>query len=397
MPHPLSSTSDPSVFRIGVMTMDVEGQDSEAFSALVRDGVERFKQTIPAEHRLETEIIAFNGPHLTPGAGSYSPLDFFQIAFAEKAERNIQFLLVVTEVDLTASTRAYTLALPSQLTNIAILSTKRLDPGFWGEGNNHDIAARRLSALLLHSFGKLVNLPPSSDPDNAMHPLERVEDLDRMERLDEKQWARVDRVLPREAHERRTRGARLPFILSTLLRDAPEIVRALIRANPFKLVMSLPTMVAAGLSVIIVLLFSAETWDVASAVSIGQVSLFALVSVLAALFVLYRAFALDAVMSRDRYLAETTVVTISVTLLSLAITLLLLFAGFGLLMYLGIVSVFPGKLMETWPTVDPAVRTLDHVKLSLFLASMGILAGSLGGRSDSRDLVRGVLFIDEES
>jgi len=31
------------------------------------------------------------------------------------------------------------------------------------------------------------------------------------------------------------------------------------------------------------------------------------------------------------------------------------------------------------------------------LAAMGVLAGSLGGRSDSRDLVRGVLFILEDT
>ncbi len=41
--------------------------------------------------------------------------------------------------------------------------------------------------------------------------------------------------------------------------------------------------------------------------------------------------------------------------------------------------------------------TPDHVKLSLFLAALGVLAGSLGGRADSQALVRGVLFIDEET
>jgi hypothetical protein len=53
--------------------------------------------------------------------------------------------------------------------------------------------------------------------------------------------------------------------------------------------------------------------------------------------------------------------------------------------------------METWPTVDPAVRVIDHVKLSMFLAAVGILAGSLGGRADSQQLVRYVLFLNEET
>jgi hypothetical protein len=96
-------------------------------------------------------------------------------------------------------------------------------------------------------------------------------------------------------------------------------------------------------------------------------------------------------------LAGLTVVTSADTVLCLLLTILLLFSGFALLVFGGIVTIFPPKLMETWPTVDPAVRTLDHVKLSLFLAAPGVLAGSLGGRADSQALVRGVLFINEET
>ncbi|NJL88071.1 MAG: hypothetical protein HC886_22230 [Leptolyngbyaceae cyanobacterium SM1_1_3] len=77
--------------------------------------------------------------------------------------------------------------------------------------------------------------------------------------------------------------------------------------------------------------------------------------------------------------------------------MLLLFVVFMGLTYLGTITIFPRKLMETWPTVDPAVRTLDHVKVSLFVAALGVLAGSLGGRADSKDLMRTVLFIDEET
>ncbi len=84
-------------------------------------------------------------------------------------------------------------------------------------------------------------------------------------------------------------------------------------------------------------------------------------------------------------------------MVSLLLTMLLLFTLFAGVTYLGTISIFPRKLMESWPTVDPAVRTLDHVKVSMFVAAMGVLAGSLGGRADSKDLVRAVLFIDEET
>ena len=306
-------------------------------------------------------------------------------------------MLIVTEVDLSSSSLAYTLALPSQLTNIAILSTRRLDPGFWGEGDDLAKTARRLAALMLHSFGHLVALRHDADPTNAMYPLEGVEDLDRMEGLSAGQRARIARTLPREANERSTRSGKPAFVCRTLLRDAAPIARAVAQANPFRLLTKMPTMLAAASSVIIVLLFSAETWDVAYAVTVPQIVLFCALCLGAAVFVLHRAFAFETMLSRDRRLTESSIVTTAATSLSLLLTLLTMFALFAGLMYLAIVTVFPKRLMEMWPGTGEATTAFDHIKLSLFLAAMGVLAGSLGGRSDSRDLVRGVLFITEDT
>ena len=234
-----------------------------------------------------------------------------------------------------------------------------------------------------------------------MYPVESVEDLDGMSEVAPAQHDRLRAMLPREAHETvaadRKLFTRLGFVAKTLAADAGSIARAVARANPFRLASRMPTMIAAGLSVIIVLLFSAETWDVASSVTSSQVVLFSVVSFAAAAFVLYRAFAFEALLGRDRRLAESTVVTAAATIVSLALTLLVLFVAFAGLMYVGVIAVFPEELMSTWSTTDPATRTADHLKLSLFLAAMGVLAGSLGGRSDSRDLVRNVLFLTEES
>jgi hypothetical protein len=90
-------------------------------------------------------------------------------------------------------------------------------------------------------------------------------------------------------------------------------------------------------------------------------------------------------------------VTTAATLLSLLATLLVMFALLGAVMYFGIVAVFPKPLMDSWPTVGAATALTDHLKLSAFLAAFGVLAGSLGGRSDGRDVVRAVLFMDDET
>lgn len=382
---------------VGVMTMDVEGKDSARFRRRAEEGARAFDRAITAALGVRVELLSFQGPHLTPAAGAYAPLDFLQIGLAEKLERDVHFLLIVTEVDLAATTLSYTLALPSQLTNLAVVSTKRLDPDFWGDEDDEDLTVRRLTALLLHSFGHLLNLSHTDDPTNAMHAIAGVDGLERMTEFSEAQRERMRRALPREAHERTSRGDHGWFIVKTLVRDASSVAAAVARANPFRLVTRLPTMITAALSVLIVVFFSPEMWDVASTVELYQLVGFSVVAVAVATLVLYRAFAFGGVLGRGRVLAESTVVTGAATALCLLLTMLLLFGAFAALTYLGIVTIFPRQLMETWPTVDPAVRTLDHVKLSLFVAALAVLAGSLGGRADSKDLVRGVLFVDEEA
>ena len=391
------SDSAADEFVVGVMRMEVEGRDSDRFLAQVDAATVELDRAVTTALGVRVELLSFEGPHLTPAAGAYAPLDFLQIGLKEKLERGVHFLLIVTEVDLSAATLSYTLALPSQLTNVAVVSTKRLDPAFWGDDDDDDLAVRRLTALLLHALGHLLNLPHEEDPANVMHDFAGVDDLAGMMQLTDTQRTRMKQALPREAHERTSRGPHVGFVLRTLVRDWRSLAAAVVRANPFRLVTRLPTMITAALSVIIVLFFSPEMWDVASTVELYQLVLFSVVAMGTATVVLYRAFAFGGVLGRGRLLAESTVVTSAATILCLLLTMLLLFSGFAVLVYGGIVTIFPPKLMETWPTVDPAVRTLDHVKLSLFLAALGVLAGSLGGRADSQALVRGVLFIDEET
>ena len=201
--------------------------------------------------------------------------------------------------------------------------------------------------------------------------------------LSEAQLDRIARALPREANERSARAGKPGFVCRTLLRNAGGIARAVAQANPVRLLSRMPTMLAAALSVIVVLLFGAETWDVAHAVTVPQIALFSLICLAAATFVLHSAFAFDTLLSRDRRITETSVVTAAATFASLLATLLTMFGFFACIMYLAIVTIFPEELMASWPGTGEATTAFDHLKLSLFLAAMGVLAGSLGGRSDT--------------
>ena len=387
--------SEPK-YRIGIMTMDVEGRDPEAFDKLTRRGAETFEDMLHEETNLGVETFAFDGPPLNAEAGGYQPLDFIQVGIAERAERQFSFLIIVTDVDLSSELMTYTLAMPSPLTNIAIVSTKRLDPGYWGQEPDSALASERLSTLMLHVLGALLNLSTVADPDNIMSPIAGVESLDRKTAFTADQRAAMRRALPREAFDRTSGLNRAAFAAKVVFGRLPAIGRAVVRANPLRLVGKLPTMLATALSVIVVLVFAAETWDYAGEVSPLKISIFALFSFLTAVFVLYRAFAFNAVLSRDGKLLESTVITAAATAVTLLSSVLLLFALLALLMWGVAEAAFPDVLKTTWSSVDPVTTLGDHVKLSVFLASIGVLAGSLGGAADSKNIIRNVLFAHRE-
>jgi uncharacterized membrane protein len=384
-------------YAVGVMKTLVEGRESDEFSRLVDEAVARVDALLSEELNLRVDIFEFAGPHLSPVAGTYSPLDFLQIGVTEKLERNVHFLLMVSDVDLSSSSISYVVALTSQLTNVAVLSTKRLSPSFWGEPEDFELTVERLTALMLHAIGHLLNLRHEESPQNALYDFKEVQDLAQMQEVTAEQIAKMRRILPEEARDRTTRKNRFWFTLRQIVTDRRAILGAVYRANPFYLLAQLPTMIAAAISVVIVLFFTAEIWDVASTVDLYQLLLFSVVGLVVSTAVLYRAFGLSNALSRRKTIAETTVVTWAATVLSLFLTMILFYVTFFVLTYVGTKTIFPRKLMGTWPTVDPAVREIDHLKLSMFLAAIGVLAGSLGGRTESQELVRHILFIDEET
>lgn len=382
---------------VGVMQTPVERAD-EVFADMVTDAVAMAERILTEQQiSLQVDLFQFEGPHVRPTGGAYAPVDFLQIGLVEKLERKPHFLLVVTEVDLSSTIQNYVVALPSTLTNIGIISTKRLRPAFWGEPDNAAVAVQRLAVVLLHTLGHLLNLEHAESPDNIMHSFESVSDLDAMQVLTPEQAVHLKRRLPREAREQLVRQGSWWVAVRWILSHWLDIWQAVLRANPFDLVLRMPTMVTAAISLIVVVFFSAETWDVAGTVALAEVGLFSGVALAVGTAVLYRAHGLNLGQMRSKALSESVIITRAATVFSLLCTLGVFYVFLLVVVYAATQTVFPQRLMETWPTVDPATRTLDHIKLSMFLAALGVLGGSLGGSAESKALVRHILFLDEET
>jgi hypothetical protein len=123
---------------------------------------------------------------------------------------------------------------------------------------------------------------------------------------------------------------------------------------------------------------------------------FSLVALVSSTGVFYSVFRLRSD-QRQTQLGESRVVITSATLVTLFLVNLLLYGLFFGVSLFSALLMFPDELKVTWATANPANTLSAQIKLGLFLATMGVLTGSLGGRVDSESIIHNVLFFDEEA
>jgi predicted Zn-dependent protease len=382
-------------YRIGIMKAPVEEQ-SPAFEELVKAAVTSVRRFFN-EHfpNIDIEVFSFLKLSLSPSAGAYSALDFLEIGLRENGMHDFHFMIIITEVDLLPHQMPYVLSLPSQITNSGVISTLRLDRDSATKPSS-DQVKKRLSHLIIHTLGHIFNLSHVDDPENLMYRLREAEDLDRMQRLTPEQMDQIRRILPEEARNQQARRSDWRFIIKQIFANRKSILRSVIKAHPILLLGKMPTMITTGLSVSIILFFSTEFWDIAGSIELYQLITFAIISAVMAISLLYRAFSFGPVATRSKTLTESTVVTQTTTLIVIAITVFVTLFIFFLVYFLAALTIFPRKLMHTWPTVDAMEGVYNYVRLGLVMGSMAILTGSLGGRAESKNILRHVLFIDDD-
>ncbi|MDQ4075718.1 MAG: hypothetical protein M3220_05655 [Chloroflexota bacterium] len=393
-----SPEAEPAPFHIGVMKVRVEEQETSNFHDIVDAAVTEVEERLgEMSENLQLDLFEFSGPHLTPVEGAYSPLDFLRLGMTEKVERNLQFLLVVTEVDLSAKIQSFVLALPSRLTNVGVLSTKRLSPTFWGKDAEPTVIEQRLTILMLHTIGHLLNLQHSSDSSNIMHDFEDVEDLDQMQQLTDDQIARFQRNLPIEAREKVVSNDRWKFILEEVTDNWGAIWRAVRQANPLRLAFRLPTMLTAAFSLVLALFFTPDSWDAVGAIGFIPLAFFSVLAILAATAVLYHAFNLRPGSARNKGISEASLVTAAAVLTTMFLTMLLFFLLLLVVASLSAALIIPTEVKEGWGIYDLGIPVPEEVQLGMFLGAMGVLGGSLGATAASKELIRSVVFLDEET
>jgi predicted Zn-dependent protease len=324
---------------------------------------------------------------------------------AERDRTGWDFAFVITQADLVSHYRARTLATPSQALGVAAVSLARLDPSLGDDGMTEDARvdalARRLTALVLHVFGHLNDLPHAGAEDCYMFPPVGPADLDGFTRYsDESQEALQDAladVADIRLEESRTAPAdSLRFYIRSIRHNRREIGHAIMETRFWRFPYHFSRLTTAAASTLLILLVTAEAWDLGMRQRPEVVAVFSLAALVgASLYVLKRQRIFDE--NWRRGLTERRVisrVSLTAMLLGMSTTYTLLFVS-----TIAISQIFyPTDLIREWAaSLHSPVSWRHFLSLAGFIASLGIIIGALGASFEAQAYFRHVAFVDEET
>ncbi len=329
------------------------------------------------------------------------PSEFLDRAAHRMVEGPYDAVLVVTDVPLVSRRERVVPGLASPLSRVAVVSTRPLQRARRGRPRYPlDGPAVRWNAatLVVHLLGHVLGAR-HREGGGVMNPFRFDPDRREVPPFDADVEASLRRIageLP--ASETRPRGplARLAFHAGSAVRNPGMVLRALVTSRAPLLPFSLPKLSTAAVTPTLVIVFSAESWDVGFHMGNLTAGLFAATSVLAAALYLLFAQRLHFPRKRHRIVTEHTALVNVTVFLVLVLAMVGLFALVWAIILVIELVVFPPNLMGNWPSLeDPAVGLADLVRTGAFISTIGVLSGALAGGLESRTIVSHLtLFLD---
>lgn len=323
----------------------------------------------------------------------------------EKQAQHWDYAFVISGSDLHSYYKPFAFAMPSKALAVTLISTARLaSPSLLVEHDDSgpECKAQRLYALSMHLLGDLVGLEHCADPHDFMYVPRDSDELDGMVRYSEAGHERLARVLENVADLRleeqpnTLKKGIVAFYGKAIWLFKKDIVTAVLQAKPWEFPFRLSRLTTAAISTLLILMMTAEAWDLGMSQPVELMGGFSLLVLLGtSVFVLKRQKLL--LHRSQRRLAEQIVVTnVAITLIVLmgmAITYGMLFAttlGFAHIM-------FDYDLVASWAeSLDGQVELRHYLSLAQLTASLGILIGALGASFEGQEYFRHVAYVDEE-
>lgn len=341
-------------------------------------------------------------PDRLSGPDPRYPSEFLEEAESRMVEGPYDLVVVVTDVPLLSRRERRVAGLASELGRVAVLSTYTLrrSPRDEPQRSLEDPPVRwNAAALLVHELGHVLGAGHDPAGETAMAPFAFDPDRSRVPPFDAAvadELRRIGARIPEEESRSRGRLRRLGFYALSTARNPGKVASAVANSRGLFLPLSLPKLSTAAVVPTLVVVFSAETWDVGLNVSNGTVVLFAVSSVLLA--ATYLLFSHNLLFPRG----SQRVLTEHVALVNVAVFCILLLAMTGLFLLVGLIMltievvVFPPNLMTDWPSLEnPTVGAVELVRIAGFIATIGVLSGALGGGLEKRAILRHLVLFED--
>ncbi|NEN24206.1 ion transporter [Cryomorpha ignava] len=324
------------------------------------------------------------------------PSDFLDDTSLRMAEGPYDMMLVITDVALATVKNRVDAGFTSSVARIAMISTRKLVTTGRKQpmlSLNDESVRYNAAALFLHLVGEILELSRTKKgrskimstfefiPDRKSVPAFTQAEIDRLHKNNER--------LP----ERELRGGNglesFMFHLLMAFRHPKQLIKPILRNRAILLPLSLPKLVTAAVSPSFILLFTAEIWDVGINMPNSVAIMFAVMSIMGASFYLVTIQSLFLPRKEKRILTEHLAVANTTIYLSIFLACIGLFLMVGLLMLFMELYVFPGDLIQTWPTLNKqAVELTDLIRLAAFISTVGVTTGALAGGFESRAVIR---------
>lgn len=333
------------------------------------------------------------------------PVVLLDSAVIERNLKRWDYTLVVTNADLTGHYKSDALAAVSRTLESAVLSTARIDPkSFRGVLNEQTRVSRmshRIFALAIHCLGHLMGLDHHEEQENAMFDYKSVHELDGEKSMSEGQIERVGEELMATADRRlEEKGKHLQlwlpiFYAKAIWLNRREVIDAIVDSKPWHFPFRLSRLTAAAMSAMLVLLVTAEVWELGTSQSVVSISLLsAAATLITTAYILTRQKLL---VRRERTsLSEQNVLTnfatTTIVFTGMVTTYALLFSASSILSF----CFFDSQVVRHWTNGDAALENGHIALLSGFIASLGIFIGSLGVSFEDQHYFRHITFVDEE-
>lgn len=339
--------------------------------------------------------------------GRVEPVDLLTAAANERDRGQWDFALIVTEADLHSFYRPFMLGAPAQSLACAVCSLARLEPTRADGDEQHEARVarlrQRLTALALHLFGHLAGADHSeNDPTAFLHNARTAADLDAMTRfcpqsLTEMQDTLEDVADPRLEEQMPRKTSRAAFYLRAMWHNRAEIAEAIWEMRPWLFPFLLSRLTTAAVSTMIILIITAEAWDLGMSQPPARLVGLALVALAGTSFYIVKRQHL-LVHRRAQRLKEQVVVTEVSVLLGIAVGMLTTFALLFVLTLALSLLLFGEALVVGWAaSLGGNITFLHYLTLAGFVATLGLLTGALGASFEEQTYFRHVAYVDEET